>query len=114
MGSVRLITLCQLIVGMESIEVLSDDLDEAGLLLTIEEDDWNAVCHPDISKASGLNSRKHGAPFAFRTSGDPPSPSEVGDRFSEQFDSKVSAVYDLIDESDDPLETILDLEPDKL
>jgi len=100
---------------MESIETLSDDLDEAGLLLTIEEDDWNAVCHPDISDANGLSvSQKHGAPFAFRTSGDPPSPSEVGNRFSEQFDAKVSAVYDLIDESDDPLETILDLEPDSL
>ena len=98
---------------MESIEALSDDLDEAGLLLTIEEDDWNAVCHPQIEGATHV-SQKHGAPFHFRTSGDPPSPTEVGDRFSEQFDSKVSAVYDLIDESDDPLETILDLEPDQL
>jgi hypothetical protein len=98
---------------MESIEALTDDLDSDKVLLTIEEDDWNAVCHPQIEGATHV-SQKHGAPFAFRTSGDPPSPTEVGDLFSEQFDSKVSAVYDLIDESDDPLETILDLEPDKL
>lgn len=98
---------------MESIEALTDDLDSDKVLLTIEEDDWNAVCHPQIEGATHV-SQKHGAPFQFRTSGNPPSPSEVGDRLSEQFDSKVNEVYNMINESDDPLESILDLEPDQL
>lgn len=98
---------------MDSIDELSDDLDDSKVLLTIEEDEWNGVCHPDI-ESEPLVSNKHGAPFNWRTSGDPPAAEEVGERFGQEFEAKVDAVYELIDESDEPLDAILDLEPDDL
>jgi len=99
---------------MESIDELASDLDDSRVLLTIEEDDWNGVCHPDIDGPTKASS-KHGAPFEWRTAGNPPSPEEVGERFEQDFEGKVNSVYDLIDNSDKPsLDSIMDLDPDEL
>jgi len=38
----------------------------------------------------------------------------LGARFAEQFDNKVDSVYDEIEGADDPLDAIMDLEPETL
>lgn len=99
---------------LPSFEDMADEqeIDESKIVLALEGEGWRAIASPDVS--DGASSRKFGSPFDFVSVGDPPSNEELGDSFSEQFDQKVNAVYDLIDESDDPLDAILDLEPDDL
>lgn len=87
-------------------------LDDGKITLAAEGDGWRAICHPDITMSEGRD--RGGAPFGFKTVGNPPSDDEVGSMFKERFDAKVDAVFDLIEGSDDPLQEILDLEPEDL
>jgi len=103
------------------------------VVIEVEYDDLTAYCSPDCSGDVYVDGEKVGdipsrdftgaAPFrvdlvyheAYPTKG------EVRERLpqieqecAEQFDARVDAVYDLISDSDDPLDTIMELEADDL
>lgn len=80
------------------------------LMLALEGDGWRAIASPDVSSSGN----RHGSPFAFVTVGDAPSNEVLGDEFADEFESRVDAVWEMIEGSDDPLDAIMDLEPDDL
>lgn len=90
------------------LEEIISSLDDEKICMEIANDEWGAVCHPDIEESLD------GAPFGFETVGSPPEREEVGEQFKEEFNERVTEVWEKIDESDDPLETIMDIGPEDL
>jgi hypothetical protein len=91
--------------------VEAHDISENKLVLALEGEGWRAICSPDIN-SSKIDRQE--APFQFVVSGDPPESSELDEMFAEKFDSKVDEVYEILKESDDPFQAIMDMEPNKL
>lgn len=108
--------------------------DEDKILLVEDGDEYTAYLSPDAggevfvgdnqvsvdtagdSYSYGSTLDRHGAPFNFdivfhdrypREGEVEPVAEEIGERFREKFDEIVMDVYNVIDESDDPLHTIM-------
>lgn len=114
----------------------TEDYGDDKVLLTVEGEyagrELTAFCSPDSDGAIHFNDgeqigefqERNGAPFSFdvvlsdnvylQEGQGAEMSEELGDAFDEQFHAKVDAVHDKISDSDDPLDTILDLEPDEL
>lgn len=106
------------------------------IVLSIEGDDYTAWCGPDADGgvflegnrisvdtgnsgySYGTSLPRHGSPFPFdivyherypQEGEVEPLAEELGERFSDRFDQKVNEVYETISQSDEPLDTIMDL-----
>lgn len=106
--------------------------DENRIVLQESGDGYTAWCSPDARGSVYLGETEvgdrraldqNGAPFPFDIVFHDALPGqgtvtelekELGEAFSDQFDGKVDDVYETIEESDDPIATIMDLDPDDL
>jgi hypothetical protein len=105
--------------------------DEDRIVLTTEGPDYTVYCSPEADggvymkgeRISEETLEQHGAPFPFDIVFDGIYPregemellaEEVGEQFAEQFEGEVDKVYETIKDSDDPVETIMDMDPESL
>lgn len=105
-----------------------DEWDENRIVLTIDEDEYSAYCSAnaegrifiDGTPSRDIHSIEHVAPFRMDILLDePPEDDEalvedVAAHFNEQFKENCNEMYERIEESDDPLQEILDMEPDEV
>lgn len=100
------------------------------IVLTIEKDDVTAHCTPDADgevfvagEWVGDTPKDHDAPFNIDIFFEDrhPRPNEIttltdelADEFCEQFDETVDNVVEQIENSEEPLDTIMEMEPDDL
>lgn len=83
---------------------VSDD----NICLEIDRGDWRGICGPDVDDSLPTDS----APYPYDAVGTVPD--TAGEAFASAFDAKVDAVFTAIEDSDDPIDTILELDPDEL
>jgi len=80
------------------------------VVIAIDEDEWCAVASPELRPANFAET----SPFHFVTHGDTPPDEKVGRLLAEQFDQRIDKVYEMITDSDDPLQDIVDREAEEL
>lgn len=88
-----------------------DDMDEGRAKLYVPEDELESY---DVESGEGDLCLPEPTSDRDRLQSHPTFWKYVGSQFAGQFDGKVDDVYDLIDGSQDPLDTIMELEPENL
>ena len=99
----------------KTVEDLTENVDDGKLIIKTDGEGWVAVASSGFNGDDAIVPTEVDTktPFPFKVVGDI-STERAAEELRKQFDAQIDKVYNAVADSDDPLETILDMEPDSL